>query len=78
MGLECDDEGETIWNVLQERLKEYGPVVNQELSDQDKFIGIGLKLSEFCGFPRNPYLLIVATDFFTAAMNAVNKIGSSE
>jgi len=72
--LGCDDEGQTIWKTLQERLKEYGPVVNQELRDQDKFLGLGIKLSEFCSFPRNPHLLTLATDFFIAAMNAVNKI----
>jgi len=72
--LGCDDKGQTMLRALQERLKDYGQTVNEEQSDQAKFLGLGIKLSEFCGFPGNPYLLVLAPDFFTAAMDAVYKI----
>jgi len=72
--LSCDDEGQTMLRALQERLNEYGQTVNEEQSDQAKFLGLGIKLSEFCGLPGNPYFLVLAADFFTAAMDAVYRI----
>ena len=72
--LSGDNEGQTMLCILQQRLKEYAHIVNEERSDQAKFLGFGRKLSEFCGLPLNPYLLVLAPDLFTAAMNAVYKI----
>ena len=61
-------------SALQERLNEYGQTINEDQSDQDKFLGLGIKLSEFCDLPGNPYLLVLAADFFTSAMDAVYRI----
>lgn len=62
-------EGQVMLDTLQERLIAYGQIVNEETSDEAKFLGFGMKLSEFCGMPGNPFLLVLAPDLFTKALS---------
>jgi len=62
-------EGQVILDTLQERRIAYGQVVNEEMGDEAKFFGFGRKLSEFCGMPGNPFLLMLAPDLFTKALS---------
>lgn len=57
-----------------ERLKEYAQIVNEDQSDEAKFLRLGKKLSEFCGLGGNPFSLLLAADFFTSAMDIVRVV----
>lgn len=53
-------------DTLQERLIAYAQIVNEGKGDEAKFLGFGMKLSEFCGMP-DALFLVLAPDLFTKA-----------
>ena len=63
-------------DTLQERLITYAQIVNEEKGDNAKFFGFGRKLSEFCGMPLDPYLLVLAPDLFTKALESLVRLKS--
>lgn len=63
-------------DTLQERLIAYAQIVNEEKGDNAKFFGFGRKLSEFCGMPLDPYLLVLAPDLFTKALESLVRLKS--
>jgi len=63
-------------DTLQERLITYAQIVNEEKGDNAKFFGFGRKLSEFCGVPLDPYLLVLAPDLFTKALESLARLKS--
>jgi len=63
-------------DTLQERLTGYAQIVNMEKGDKAKFLGFGMLLSEFCGMPNNPFLLVLAPDLFTKALESLVRLKS--
>ncbi len=62
-------------DTLQERLIAYAQIVNKEKGDEAKFLGFGMKLSEFCGMP-DALFLILAPDLFTKALESLVRLKS--
>ena len=66
-----DLEGQAMWDTLQERFIAYGEIVNERKGDSAKFMGFGMKLSEYCEI-ANPVLLLLAPKLFTEALQVVS------
>ena len=62
-------------DTLQERLIAYAQIVNEGKGDEAKFLGFGMKLSEFCGMP-NALFLVLAPDLFTKALESLSALKS--
>jgi len=62
-------------DTLQERLIAYAQIVNEEKGDEAKFLGFGMKLSEFCGMP-DALFLVLAPDLFTKALESLVRLKS--
>lgn len=67
-----DPAGLAMWDTFQQRNISYGQIVNEEKGDNAKFFGFGRQLSEFCGMPGDPFLLVLAPGLFTQALAAVS------
>jgi len=67
-----DPEGLAMFDTLQQRFIAYAEIVNKKQGDNAKFFGLGRQLSEFCGMPGNPYLLVKAPALFTLALESVS------
>ena len=63
-------------DTLQERLDGYARIVNMKKGDEAKFLGFGMLLSEFCGMTDNPFLLVLAPDLFTKALESLVRLKS--
>lgn len=70
----CEEQAEL--NTYQERFTAYGQIVNETKGDNARFLGFGMKLSEFCGMPNNPFLLVLAPDLFTQALGSLVRLES--
>jgi len=62
-------------DTLQERLISYAQIVNEEKDDKAKFLGFGMKLSEFCDMP-DALFLVLAPDLFTKALESLVRLKS--
>ncbi len=62
-------------DTLQERLITYAHIVNETKGDKAKFLGFGMKLSEFCGMP-DALFLVLAPDLFTKALESLVRLKS--
>ena len=69
-----DEEVQPMQHTLYDRLNAYGQIVNENESDQAVLFGLARKLSELCCLPGNPYLLVLAPDLFTGAMEGVTGV----
>ena len=58
-------------DTLQQRLIEYGRIVSEAKGDNAKFIGFGMKLSEFCDMP-SVFFLVIAPNLFTQALETIS------
>ena len=58
-------------DILQDRLIACSHIANEETDDKVKYFGFGRKLSEFCGVSLAPYLLVLAPDLFTEALESL-------
>jgi len=72
-----DPDGQAMWDALLERLVAYGQIVNEKQGDSAKFLGFGMKLSEYCEI-ANPVLLLLAPDLFTKALELVSRLKIDE
>ena len=66
-----DPEGQAMWDTLQERVIAYGEIVNERKGDSAKFLGFGMKLSEYCEI-ASPLFLLLVPDLFTKALELVS------
>ena len=58
-------------DILQDRLIACSHIANEETDDKVKYFGFGRKLLEFCGVSLAPYLLVLAPDLFTEALESL-------
>lgn len=58
-------------NTVQQRFIAYGQIVNEAKGDSAKFLGFGMKLSEFCSDIPWTIFLVLAPDLFTKALEFV-------
>lgn len=66
-----DEGGREMWDDLQERLMEYGKIVNEEADDVGKLWRLGTKVSEYCEI-EGGILLILIPELFRSAMLLVS------
>ncbi|MFC1983942.1 hypothetical protein ACFLVO_02900 [Chloroflexota bacterium] len=62
-------------DTLQQRLTEYGQVINKAQGDQAKYADFGMRLSKFCDMP-SVLFLVIAPDLFTRALETISIIES--
>jgi hypothetical protein len=71
-----DPGGQAMLDTLQERLDAYGQIINEKKDDEFKLMGLGSKLSEFCGMPGFFVLVPVVPDLFLKAQISIGRLGS--
>jgi len=71
-----DAWGQALLDTLQERLIAYGQIVNEKKDDEFKLIGLGSKLSGFCGMPSFFVVVPVVPDLFLKAQISIGRLGS--
>ena len=63
-------------DTFQERFTAYGRIVNETKDDKAKFLGFGMKLSEFCGMSQALFL-VLAPDLFTKSLESLVRLKSA-
>lgn len=66
-----DEQGQAMWDTLQERFIAYGQIVNEQRSESAKLMGFGMKLSEYCEI-NNAILLLLVPDLLMKALELVS------